>query len=65
MVIFIYREEVYFSPEERQTQVEKLGMAEIIVAKQRNGPIGTVRLAFQDKFAKFADMAFGTSDYVS
>ncbi len=65
VVIFIYRPEVYLSPEERQTQVEKLGVAEIIVAKQRNGPIGTIRLAFQDKFAKFADMAFGGSDYVS
>ena len=46
VVIFIYRPEVYLSPEERQQQVEKLGVAEIIVAKQRNGPIGTVRLAF-------------------
>ena len=65
VVIFIYRPEVYLSPEERQQQVEKLGVAEIIVAKQRNGPIGTIRLAFQDKFAKFADMAFGGSDLVS
>jgi len=65
VVIFIYRPEVYLSTEERQQQVEKLGVAEIIVAKQRNGPIGTIRLAFQDKFAKFADMAFGGSDLVS
>ncbi len=65
VVIFIYRPEVYLSPEEKEQQVEKLGVAEIIVAKQRNGPIGTIRLAFQNKFAKFADMAFGTSDYVS
>jgi replicative DNA helicase len=63
VVIFIYRPEVYLSPEERQQQVEKLGVAEVIVAKQRNGPIGTIRLAFQDKFAKFADMAFGASDF--
>jgi replicative DNA helicase len=63
VVIFIYRPEVYLSPEERQQQVEKIGVAEIIVAKQRNGPIGSIRLAFQDKFAKFADMAFGASDF--
>jgi replicative DNA helicase len=65
VVIFIYREEMYLSPEERQQQVEKLGMAEIIVAKQRNGPTGTIRLAFQDKFAKFSDMAFGATDFES
>ena len=65
VVIFIYRPEVYLSDEEKAQQVEKLGVAEIIVAKQRNGPIGTVRLAFQNKFAKFADMAFGMSDSVS
>jgi replicative DNA helicase len=63
VVIFIYRPEVYLSPEERQQQVEKIGVAEVIVAKQRNGPIGTIRLAFQDKFAKFADMAFGGADF--
>ena len=63
VVIFIYRPEVYLSPEERQQQVEKLGVAEVIVAKQRNGPIGTVKLAFQDKYAKFADMAFGASEF--
>jgi replicative DNA helicase len=63
VVVFIYRPEVYLSPEERQQQAEKIGVAEIIVAKQRNGPIGTIRLAFQDKFAKFADMAFGASEF--
>jgi len=63
VVIFIYRPEVYLSPEERQQQSEKIGVAEVIVAKQRNGPIGTVRLAFQDKFAKFADMAYGGVEF--
>ncbi|NDA71667.1 MAG: replicative DNA helicase, partial [Betaproteobacteria bacterium] len=45
--LFIYRDEVYNpdSPEK--------GTAEIIIGKQRNGPIGTVRMTFLGKYTKF------------
>ena len=47
LVVFIYRDEVY-NPES-----EHKGMAEIIIGKQRNGPIGTVTLTFLGQFTKF------------
>jgi replicative DNA helicase len=47
LVAFIYREEQY-SPNE-----ENVGQAEIIIAKQRNGPTGTVRMAFIKEFTRF------------
>ncbi len=52
VVIFIYREEMY------RPTLENEGIADIIVAKQRNGPIGTVKLAFLKEFSKFADREF-------
>ena len=51
VVLFIYRDDYYNQDSEQR------GVAEIIVAKHRGGPTGTVRLAFIDKFTKFADMA--------
>src|SRR5919202_2699513 len=50
VVIFIYREEVY----ERDT--ENKGIAEIHVAKHRNGPTGQVSLLWLDKLTKFVDL---------
>jgi replicative DNA helicase len=47
VVAFIYREEVY-KPNE-----ENAGLAELIIAKQRNGPTGTVKLAFQKQYTRF------------
>jgi replicative DNA helicase len=54
IVMFIYRDEVY-NPDASPDA----GTAEIIVAKQRNGPTGVVRLAFLSHYTKFANMARG------
>jgi len=54
VVAFIYRDE-YYTKEESDQQ----GIAELIVAKHRNGPTDTVRLSFLKKYAKFADLAGG------
>lgn len=50
IVMFIYREEVY------DPNTERKGIAEIIVAKHRNGPVGTINLRFFEKTARFADL---------
>jgi replicative DNA helicase len=55
LIAFIYRDEVYDKSEENPER----GMAEIIIGKQRNGPTGMVKLAFQDKFARFENLARG------
>jgi replicative DNA helicase len=47
VVAFIYREE-YYKPEE-----ENAGVAELLISKQRNGPVGTVKLAFLKEFTRF------------
>ncbi len=54
VVIFIYRPD-YYKPDDETIQ----GIAEVSVAKQRNGPLGTVRLVFLKEYAKFANMEFG------
>lgn len=51
IIMFVYRDEVY-NPES-----EDKGTAEVIIGKQRNGPIGTARLAFQGHFNRFANLA--------
>ena len=51
LVMFIYRDDYY------NEDSEKKGIAEIIIAKQRNGPIGTVELSWQPQLTKFANLA--------
>jgi replicative DNA helicase len=47
LILFIYREEMYNRTEENK------GKAELIVAKHRNGPTGSVNLTFREKYTKF------------
>ena len=53
VVIFIYREEFY-KPEDETVK----GIADVSIAKQRNGPTGKISLAFLNKFARFNDREF-------
>lgn len=52
VVMFLYRDE-YYHPE-----TEDKNIAEIIIAKQRNGPTGTVKLAWLGQYTKFANLQF-------
>lgn len=49
IVAFLYRDDYY------DQESEKKGIIEIIIAKQRNGPVGTVELVFLKQFNKFVD----------
>tara|TARA_R110000822_G_scaffold159476_30_gene299656 strand:- start:21884 stop:23245 length:1362 start_codon:yes stop_codon:yes gene_type:complete len=51
VIAFIYRDEIY------NEQSEDKGIAEIILGKQRNGPIGTSKLAFLGKYTRFENLA--------
>ena len=56
VIMFIYRDEVY-----NEESPDK-GVAEIIIGKQRNGPIGICRLAFIGQFTRFENLARGSYD---
>ena len=63
VILFIYRDEVYHPDNENNK-----GIAEVIIGKQRNGPIGKVELAFLGEYTKFENLArpgmgLGSSDY--
>jgi replicative DNA helicase len=53
VIVFIYRDDVYNKAEDNPNE----GIAELILAKQRNGPTGTVKLAFLDKYTRFENLA--------
>ncbi len=62
IVTFIYRPEYYQILEDEEGQSLK-GVAEVIIAKHRNGALGTVKLKFTDQYAKFSDLDdFGFND---
>ena len=56
LVFFIYRPEVY---DKEDAKPEEQGIAEIIIGKQRNGPIGTVKLSFLSQYTRFENLAHG------
>src|SRR5262249_60824228 len=58
VVMFIYREEQYRDADGQPNQQAE-GTAEIIVGKQRNGPVGTVKLAFIKEHTRFENLAQG------
>lgn len=57
LVLFIYRDEVY-----NKDSPDK-GTAEILIAKQRNGPLGVVKTAFLGEYTRFENLAAGYADY--
>ncbi|OHB28423.1 MAG: replicative DNA helicase [Phenylobacterium sp. RIFCSPHIGHO2_01_FULL_69_31] len=74
MVMFVYRESYYLSrlePREGtpehftwQEQLDQVkGLAEVIIGKQRHGPIGTVKLSFNEDLTKFGNLARDSSRY--
>jgi replicative DNA helicase len=54
VVLFIFREDMYSVEDERRPDVE--GVAELIIGKQRNGPTGTVKLAFLKQYTRFENL---------
>ena len=56
VVLFVYRKYVYSKNEEDE------GLGEIIVSKHRNGPTGLVKVTFVDKYARFMNMDYSSSD---
>ncbi|MGB7055096.1 MAG: replicative DNA helicase [bacterium] len=58
VVIFIYRDEVY------DPQTDKKGIAEINIAKQRNGPTGIIELGFFNEYTQFANMTLREEEIV-
>ncbi|MCX7991607.1 MAG: replicative DNA helicase [Proteobacteria bacterium] len=57
VIMFIYREEYYLKLSHKEVPEDKRNIAEIIIAKQRNGPTDTVEVFFNDKLTLFSDIA--------
>lgn len=60
LIIFIYRDEVYNRAEDNPNR----GKAEVIIGKQRNGPIGKIEMAFLDKFTTFKELYKGETENI-
>ena len=58
VILFIYRDEVYY-PDKQESK----GRAEVIIGKQRNGPIGKIDLAFLGQYTRFENLAHGSGNY--
>ncbi|MES3009516.1 MAG: replicative DNA helicase [Pseudomonadota bacterium] len=58
IIMFIYRDEYY-----TKEACKEPGIAEVIISKQRNGPTGTVKLAFIKPLTKFESLASGSGDF--
>jgi len=63
LVGFLYREEYYLRMMGREVPDDIAGRAEMMVAKQRNGPTGKVPVAFLDRFARFENLAEGVAPF--
>jgi len=59
VILFLYRDEVYNKSEDNPEK----GIAEVIVGKQRNGPVGTVKVAFLEKYTRFENLAMQGDRY--
>ncbi len=59
VVLMLHREEYYHQGDDdwQETNVDKRGLAEVIVAKQRNGPTGVVRLSWDSRLTRFRDFS--------
>lgn len=53
VIIFLYRDEVYNKSEDNPEK----GIAEVIIGKQRNGPVGTIKVAFLERYTRFENLA--------
>ena len=64
LVMLLYRDSYYKAKEEKRSEVEnydEVQVAEVIVAKHRNGPVGKVKLGFQPAYARFRNLDQGTA----
>lgn len=55
MIVFLYRDE-YYHPESGEK-----GVAEVIIGKHRHGPTGMVKLAFEGRYVRFSNLAYGAA----
>jgi replicative DNA helicase len=57
VIMFIYRDD-YYNKDSKEP-----GVTEVLISKQRNGPTGTVKLAFLKEMTRFESLASGATDY--